>query len=112
MCSKTCGEGEYSRTRECVGGICSRATTEDLFEVQTCKIRECPGKVKNCSNQFRDLFKFYQHGLIGTLALKPVEVVRKQEQELVTSTVMTTQLAIPTTIFQKLKVAMISHVQV
>ena len=107
-CSKTCGEGKYSRTRECVGGICSRATTEDLFEVKTCKVKECPGKVKHCLRLFLRYFKFYQHGLIGIRALKPVEVVCKREQEHVTKTVMNTQLAIRTTIFQKLKVAVIS----
>ena len=37
-----------------------------------------------------------------------MEAVCKQEQEHVTNIVTTTQLAIPTTLFQKLKVVMIS----
>ena len=41
-CSKTCGGGEQSRTRECVGGTCSLATSDDLEQTQTCNLQDCP----------------------------------------------------------------------
>ena len=40
-CSKTCGNGEHSRTRECVGGICSLATSDDKIETKSCMDKEC-----------------------------------------------------------------------
>ena len=43
-CSKTCGGGEQSRTRECEGGICSFANPGDLIETQACNEQACEGK--------------------------------------------------------------------
>ena len=40
-CSTTCGEGTTTRTRTCIGGICSRATEADLIEKSTCNERGC-----------------------------------------------------------------------
>ena len=40
-CSKTCGQGEHSRTRDCVGGICSKATSNDMIETKSCMDKEC-----------------------------------------------------------------------
>ena len=40
-CSKTCGEGQKTRTRSCIGGTCSLATDNDLNETATCNDRGC-----------------------------------------------------------------------
>ena len=40
-CTKTCGEGEQSRTRTCIGGICSRASSSDLIETKVCSENDC-----------------------------------------------------------------------
>ena len=54
-CSKTCDGGEQSRTRECVGGTCSLATSDDLIETQSCNELACPGvlvlSTKNAMNK-------------------------------------------------------------
>ena len=46
-CSKSCGDGEQYRSRQCEGGICSLATQEDLIESQSCNIQDC------CANFLR-----------------------------------------------------------
>ena len=40
-CSKTCGQGEYSRTRECVDRICSKVTSNDMIETKPRMDKEC-----------------------------------------------------------------------
>jgi hypothetical protein len=41
-CSKNCGGGEQSRSRQCIGGECSLATSYDLEQTQTCNLQGCP----------------------------------------------------------------------
>ena len=40
-CSASCGEGTTTRTRTCIGGICSRATDADIFETSVCNEIGC-----------------------------------------------------------------------
>ena len=40
-CSKSCGDGTKTRARTCIGGICSRATSEDLIETVVCNEGDC-----------------------------------------------------------------------
>ena len=40
-CSKTCGDGEKTKTRTCIGGICSLASSNDLIQTETCNERDC-----------------------------------------------------------------------
>ena len=41
QCSKTCGDGQRTRERTCIGGICSRATSQDLIETEVCNEGAC-----------------------------------------------------------------------
>ena len=41
QCSKTCGDGQRTRERTCIGGICSRATSQDLIETEVCNQGPC-----------------------------------------------------------------------
>ena len=41
VCSVTCGDGQKTRTRTCVGGICSLATPQDFIQTDTCNERDC-----------------------------------------------------------------------
>ena len=40
-CSKSCGVGNKTRERNCIGGICSRATTQDLVQSDFCNEINC-----------------------------------------------------------------------
>ena len=40
-CSTTCGSGQKTRHRQCIGGICSRATDADLSETDSCYNQDC-----------------------------------------------------------------------
>ena len=40
-CSTTCGNGEKTRSRSCIGGICSLATSSDLIETDICNKGDC-----------------------------------------------------------------------
>lgn len=40
-CSVSCGEGTRSRERTCIGGICARATPQDLIEISNCNEGSC-----------------------------------------------------------------------
>ena len=40
-CSKTCGDGEKTKTRTCIGGICSLASSNDLIQTEICNERDC-----------------------------------------------------------------------
>ena len=40
-CSKTCGNGNKVRSRECISGICSLATTTELTETEACYESYC-----------------------------------------------------------------------
>ena len=58
-CSKTCGGGEQSRTRECEGGICSLANPGDLIETQACNEQACEGKLNEMiQNDYLHFFKY------------------------------------------------------
>ena len=41
QCSKTCGDGEKTRTRTCIGGICSLASSNDMIQTEICNERDC-----------------------------------------------------------------------
>ena len=38
-CSKTCGDGEKTKIRTCIGGICSLASSNDLIQTEICNER-------------------------------------------------------------------------
>ena len=40
-CSTTCGNGEKTRSRTCIGGICSLATSSDLIQTDICNEGDC-----------------------------------------------------------------------
>ena len=40
-CSKTCGNGNKVRSRECIGGICSLASKTELTETEACYESDC-----------------------------------------------------------------------
>ena len=42
QCSKTCGNGQKTRRRTCIGGICSRASSRDLIQTKSCYLEACP----------------------------------------------------------------------
>ena len=41
QCSKFCGDGKKTRERTCIGGICSRATSQDLIDTDNCYELDC-----------------------------------------------------------------------
>ena len=88
-CSATCGEGTTTRTRTCIGGICSRATQADLIENSICNERGC--KYLVVQNWFHRglhfgmtmLFKVFLVGLPGRVASEIyVAQEPKEEKEL------------------------------
>ena len=46
-CSKTCGDGEKTRSRTCISGICSLATSSDLIQTDICNKGDCKLYKKN-----------------------------------------------------------------
>ena len=40
-CSTTCGNGEKTKSRTCIGGICSLATSSDLIQTDICNEGDC-----------------------------------------------------------------------
>ena len=40
-CSTSCGNGEKTKTRTCIGGICSLATASDLIQTDICNEEDC-----------------------------------------------------------------------
>ena len=40
-CSTTCGNGEKTKSRTCIGGICSLATSGDLIQTDICNEGDC-----------------------------------------------------------------------
>lgn len=89
QCSKTCGDGEKTRARTCIGGICSRATTQDLIQTDVCKERNCEFILKK--RRFKgDMSKWgfkvhqsFRYGVPGQVVAKHVVTERKQEAEVV-----------------------------
>ena len=63
-CTATCGEGSKTRTRTCIGGICSRATEADLTEISICNERGCEYFIKN-SQGIHYYFQVYLDGVRG-----------------------------------------------
>ena len=40
-CSATCGNGEKTKIRTCIGGTCSLATSSDLIQTEICNEGDC-----------------------------------------------------------------------
>ena len=82
-CTTTCGEGSKTRTRTCIGGICSRATEADLTETSICNERGCKYFMK--MQGFQNYFQVYLDGVHGKAVLGLyVERELKKGREVVT----------------------------
>ena len=83
-CTTTCGEGSKTRTRTCIGGICSRAAEADLTEISICNERGCEYFI-NRSQDINNYFQVYLDGVHGKAVLDLyVETELKEEREIVT----------------------------
>lgn len=82
-CTTTCGEGSKTRTRTCIGGICSRAAEADLTEISSCNERGCAYFIKNAEG-IHYYFQVYLDGVHGKAVLGLyVETELKEEREVV-----------------------------
>ena len=64
MCSTTCGLGEITRSRLCQTG-CDYVTSDDLTQSQSCKDRDCPGKITTISQK-----SYFQYSVKAVLILR------------------------------------------
>ena len=53
-CSTTCGNGEKTRSRTCIGGICSLATSSDLIQTDICNEGDCKSYQSSISDSLHN----------------------------------------------------------